>query len=597
MLKILQKRLVVSLDEEEASKVQQSLQARYESLLHRVRLEYLQRLGLDAEAYALTLPMEAGAICREAHGDFAGFFEDVRNAVMEAHGPVEDWVGLETEGTLVVEEARPASTSVPPNQLQAARVLLDDQSRILLERIQEAGSIFFNKIETDNRQDTEQRIRTFEKLELVAKDFAVLCRRTGQQILRVADRATIDESSQKAFKCFICGNPISQEVVEEILTCTEVCGELLRDQKWLLVLVQGILGNIGVPTETLQVYQTPEGPVQVFLSFNGQRYLFVLATGRLNLDQAYLIGAHLAAYELDHALVISTQKVSTLMRHHLVQANPDTCFHFIDALEDLDDRLRQTLLQQQREFLNEILGPLSQLTPVRVADLVLRRMAPEEEPVETAPEPVAGKRRKGRGKKGDEPFLKAQDEAAGKASEKAHDEAAGKASEKAHGPGRGGREGFREGARRGGREGFREGAQRGGREGFREGARRGGREGFREGARRGGREGFREVAGRGAWEGFREAAGRGAWEGFREAAGRNSGACRRKLTPGQSAKARSGSHPNQDGLLLFLPEESSGNGVVEHLQWVSGLPQISPRNRVRVLSELNSSRLRSGRGG
>ncbi len=461
MLKILQKRLVVSLDEEEASKVQQSLQARYESLLHRVRLEYLQRLGLDAEAYALTLPrtdsamnlgevflpepgvilylkalpedgiLEAGAICREANGDFAGFFEDVRNAVMEAHGPVEDWVGLETECALVVEEARPASTSVPPNQLQAARVLLDDQSRILLERIQEAGSIFFNKIETDNRQDTEQRIRTFEKLELVAKDFAVLCRRTGQQILRVADRATIDESSQKAFKCFICGNPISQEVVEEILTCTEVCGELLRDQKWLLVLVQGILGNIGVPTETLQVYQAPEGPVQVFLSFNGQRYLFVLATGRLNLDQAYLIGAHLAAYELDHALVISTEKVSTLMRHHLVQANPDTCFHFIDALEDLDDRLRQTLLQQQREFLNEILGPLSQLTPVRVADLVLRRMAPEEEPVETAPEPVAGKRRKGRDKKGDEPFLKAQDEAAGKASEKAQDEAAGKASEKA----------------------------------------------------------------------------------------------------------------------------------------------------------------------
>ena len=239
MLKILQKRLVVSLDEEEASKVQQSLQARYESLLHRVRLEYLQRLGLDAEAYALTLPrtnsamnlgevflpepgvilylkalpedgiLEAGAICREANGGFVGFFEDVRNAVMEAHGPVEDWVGMETECALVVEEARPASTSVPPNQLQAARVLLDDQSRILLERIQEAGSIFFNKIETDNRQDTEQRIRTFEKLELVAKDFAVLCRRTGQQILRVADRATIDESSQKVFKCFICGNFIS----------------------------------------------------------------------------------------------------------------------------------------------------------------------------------------------------------------------------------------------------------------------------------------------------------------------------------------------------------------------------------------------------
>ncbi len=429
MLKILQKRLVVSLDEEEASKVQKSLQARYESLLHRVRLEYLQRLGLDADAYCLTLPqgdstlilgeiflpetgvllylkalrdepiVEAGAICRDESVDFSSFFEDVRKAILEVQPEAGDWEDLGAEGGLVVEEAHPGSTSVPATQFEAARTLLDEQSRVLLQRIQEAGSIFFNKIETEDRQDTEQRIRAFEKLELVAKDFAVLCRRTGQQILRVADRATIDESSQKAFKCFICGNPISQEVVEEILTCTEACGELLRDQKWLLVLVQGILGGIGVPTENLQVYQSPEGPVQVFLSFNGQRYLFVLATDRLSLDQAYLIGAHLTAYELNHAIVVSTEKVSTLMRHHLVQANPEICFHFIDALEDLDARLRQTLLQQQRHFLHQILGPLAELTPVRVADLVLRRMAPDEEPAEFEPKPLPAKRRKGRSRK------------------------------------------------------------------------------------------------------------------------------------------------------------------------------------------------------
>ncbi len=430
MLKILQKRLAVALDDEEASQVQQSLQARYNSLLYRVRLEYLDRLGLDLESYGLTGPpadstlavgeifmpepgailflkgerdgawLDAGVICREDGRDYAEFFDEVREAVVEVHGQAGEWEGLALDGTLKIEDARPGVASVPEASLRAARALMDDQSRVLLERIQEAGSIFFNKIETEDRQDTEQRIRNFERLELVAKDFAVLCRRTGQQILRVADRATIDESSQKAFKCFICGNPISQEVVEEILTCTESCGDLLRDQKWLLVLVEGILANLGIPTQHLQVYQEPGVPIQVFLSFNGQRYLFVLTSNRLNLDQAYLIGAHITAYELDHAIVISTEKVSTLMRHHLVQASPDTKFHFLDTLEDLDERLNQTLMEQQRNFLYEILGPLSDLTTVRVSDLVLRRMAPEAPPVASVPqvELPTGRRRKGRHK-------------------------------------------------------------------------------------------------------------------------------------------------------------------------------------------------------
>jgi len=430
MLKILQKRLVVLLDDEEASQVQQSLQARYNSLLYRVRLEYLERLGLDLEAYALTAPpadsalilgeifmpepgtilflkgerdgpwLDAGVICREDGRDYAEFFDEVREAVMEVHGQAGEWEGLALDGTLTIEDAHPGEGAIPEASLRAARALMDDHSRVLLERIQEAGSIFFNKIETEDRQDTEQRIRNFERLELVAKDFAVLCRRTGQQILRVADRATIDESSQKAFKCFICGNPISQEVVEEILTCTEACGELLRDQKWLLVLVEGILAGLGIPTQHLQVYQAPGVPIQVFLSFNGQRYLFILTSSRFNLDQAYLVGAHITAYEMDHTIVISTEKVSTLMRHHLIQASPDTRFHFLDTLEDLDERLKSTLLDQQRNFLVETLGPLGELTTVRVSDLVLHRMAPEAAPetVETEPKKTSGRRRKGRNK-------------------------------------------------------------------------------------------------------------------------------------------------------------------------------------------------------
>jgi hypothetical protein len=114
----------------------------------------------------------------------------------------------------------------------------------------------------------------------------------------------------------------------------------------------------------------------------------VLSNRRLSLDDAYLIGAQVAAYDLKDIIVVSTDRTSTLMRHHLRQTNPDATFAFVDALSDLDTQLRSILLERQRSYLREILDPLAALTPVRVQDLIVRKMVPSaarEEAEEAAP--------------------------------------------------------------------------------------------------------------------------------------------------------------------------------------------------------------------
>lgn len=407
MLKIIQKRLSIELSEEEASHLQQSLQSRYNSLLYRIRLEYLNRLGLDVDSYSLTTPptdatlsigelfmpepgavlylksirhsgqVEAGVITSDATRDFGDFFDEVREALAAFREAIPAWEAPAGFAELEVEDSTPGCVEFPEKELSAARTLIDKQSRSLLESIQTAGSIFSNRLDTGDRQDTAARIQQFKELQLLNMDYAVLCRRTGQQILRVADRATIDESSQKAFKCFICGNQLSDEVIEEVLTCTEACTELLKNQKWLLVLVQGILGGLGISSQNIRIYKTAGSPTQIIVSLNGQRYLFALCTSTIDLDQAYIIGAHISAYHLDHAIVVATEKVTTLMHHHLTQTNPSTTFHFIEDLADLDTRITGTLQDTQRQYLQQQLAALSSVTPIDVAGLVLKRMVPE----------------------------------------------------------------------------------------------------------------------------------------------------------------------------------------------------------------------------
>ena len=406
MLKIIKKQLPVELNEEMASNLRQSLQARYNSLLHRVRLEYLNRLGLEPNSCdfmealkdaplmlgELYLPeagtifyikakrgealIQAGVITNDETRDVDEFFSEVRDILAGICDNLPSWQLSTDLLPLEIEDAEVDPNPATEEQLAAAKMLMDRESRQLLEQIKDAGSIFLNKIECPDRDLLERRIHNFKDLGLLNMDYAVLCHRTGQQILRVADKATIDESSQKAFKCFICGSPLSDEIIEEVLACTDSGVNMLSDRTWLLILVRGILAELGIPGSAMKIYRSQNLPVQIFLSINGLRYLLVLCTDPMTLDQAYLVGAHLAAYKLDSAIIISTEKITTLMRSHLEQTNPQAKFEFLDRMEELSARLQRIIIDQQRDYLSKQLEDMVSLTKVDISPLVLQRMLP-----------------------------------------------------------------------------------------------------------------------------------------------------------------------------------------------------------------------------
>ena len=406
MLKITRKQLPIELTEEMASAVRQSLQARYNSLLYRVRLEYISRLGLENEACDLNkvfkdsslilgelyLPepgtifyikakrgenaVHAGVITIDKSRDTSEFFGEVRDTFAALCDVLPSWQDDSEQMGLDIEDAVVESCPATPEQLTAAKALMNRESRSLLEQIQNAGSIFLNKIECTDHSTLEERIHSFKDLGLINMDYAVLCRHTGQQILRVSDKSTIDEGSQKAFKCFICGNQLADEVIEEVLACTEFGTEMLKDRTWLVILVRGILAELGIDNSELKIYNNAGLPVQIFLSINGLRYLFVLCTEALTLDQAYLIGAHLKAYHLNSAVIISTERVTTLMKAHLEQTNGDAEFEFIDDINDLSSKLQRVIFEQQRSYLCSQLKEFIELTRVNIASLIVKRMLP-----------------------------------------------------------------------------------------------------------------------------------------------------------------------------------------------------------------------------
>lgn len=401
MLKILQRRVPVELDEQQTQQFHQQLQGRFHSLLAGVRLEYLKRLGLELEILhqlsnngeghesgELFMPepgtiyfvkytsdggeLEAGAISKSGEADFEEFFSQTHQCLTQVANGVGPWLAAD-DGICQPEGAQPADVAISEKEMEAAKELMSRTKRELLAQIATSDSVPANALDLSGTPNAYALLADFEDLDLIRKDYAVIDQKTGQQILRVPSRASLEEAAQKFF---IGGTAVTEDNVDEVISCTPFCRELLKNDQWLLYLLFGTLNSLSIGNESIQVCQDEGAATRVFLTLNGQRFMIVLCNRRLTLDDSYLINAQIAAYELKDVVVVSTDRTSTLMRHHLSQTNPDVSFDYVDSLENLEQHVRSILLERQRDFVKQLLNPLAELTSVPIEELVARKMMP-----------------------------------------------------------------------------------------------------------------------------------------------------------------------------------------------------------------------------
>lgn len=410
MLQILHRQLPARLNHAEAQRLQHSLQAQFPSLLAGVRLEYLRRLGLQDEPARVfgmqdqsrllageVFPMEAGTVAyfkvsrengeveagiisNQTHPvDSTRFFQAVLGATNEVTGRAVDWYhpGETTGGD--PEDARPVSLEVSEKEMEAAGEFLNPASKDLLLQLYQQDSMPLSKVRAAGG-NLNAALQHLEDLDLVRKDYALLSKETGQQILKVASRESLETSTY-----------FSAENVDEVLSCTPFCRSLMDNDQWLLILVLGQLRQLGFSGDQtrIQVVQSDTAPTQVFVKIHQQRFLLVLTHQKLTIDESYLVSAQIAACHLEDVILVSTHRISNLMRSHLKSTNPGIHFHFVDGISQLPDRLNEVFTEKQRAGLKDVLESLSDLTPVKLHELIVRKLVPipVEEVAEGSPLP------------------------------------------------------------------------------------------------------------------------------------------------------------------------------------------------------------------
>lgn len=409
MLKIVRQRLEASFSPEEARAISAGIAGKFPAIISEIRKDFYKKLDISVEEepprtssgaplagdffvpqkgviFYYIIPdgkdfVEAGAVSRfEIPSGFNDFCSALENVIVSAGARLKGgWQHL-TVKKEIVELIKEHSHQIHPDEkeIKASKELENFESRNILNTVLNAENLLLNKLtEVFDRHTIESAAEKFQKMGLLTRDYVVFCRKTGQQILRVASKAAIEESSQKFFKCYICGNPISDERLDEVVSVTPFCRKLLERNHWLIMRLHELLGKSGVKSEDIYIHSDSGSNIQnIFLIIDNLLFLLSACERKISLNDAFAINAHIGSYKISDCIVVSLEKTPHLMKSHLVEANKESTFIFLDSLADLENRIKEILESKEKALLREIFAPFTPLTSVNVQEIILGKALP-----------------------------------------------------------------------------------------------------------------------------------------------------------------------------------------------------------------------------
>ncbi len=247
----------------------------------------------------------------------------------------------------------------------------------------------------EDRMKADSVLEKLVQAKLMTKDFVVLCKEKGQQIIKVASRQAIDETSQKGFKCFLCGKPISEENIEELLSATELGRKMIDKGYWMPVRILETLERLGFKNQDV-IKEAEEDFFTLYFLSSGEIVMTATFPRKLTLSDAYTLNAKLSVSRAGIGIITSTQPVSAVFKEFLTQSNPQRPLHFLENFSNLEERFEQIIKTRQQEIVQKVVEPFTKFTSITLSDLISQKLFGGEEIKKTQQTAPSSKR--GRGK-------------------------------------------------------------------------------------------------------------------------------------------------------------------------------------------------------
>lgn len=385
------------------------ISANYQPVLYSIRKEYRKRLGLPEETndkwwdeitsekledegifgdivlnknkdilfYKIELYekcIQIGFIGNNVTEDFDSFFKTISELADKYFDKKVVWTANEYDSEIkhVIDEQ--SCTCNPTEEENELSIILEDEkTRDFLMKIKDITSASITSIfPKDELSSLAPIVDMFEKRQVITKDFVVLCSKTGQPILKVSSKSALEETPQGANKCFICGNPLSKETIDEIVSCSSTGKKFIEHGYWLQVRIIHALEKAGIKSDQVRLWVSDNDITYMFSIINGQSFLFVLADNKVTIEDIYKIKLYVESYNIDNVLLISTKNIPLIIKKYIESSSTeDVSFNFIETLNSIDDTIELFIIERCSAYISKLLSSFITFTPVKINELVI----------------------------------------------------------------------------------------------------------------------------------------------------------------------------------------------------------------------------------
>lgn len=330
--------------------------------------------------------LEVGFIGDTNGKDSLGDFVELVSESLKEQGAKPSWEAVQTSNPQFAELCQDEenrfvlASDLPQQELELAETLEDLSTRNLAVIVRRAGGILMGDLLKKADSNPEELQAIVERLgndRLLSQEYVVICKKTSNQVNRVDTRDKIEEMGKIGVRCS-CGNPISEERIEELIVPTPMLQKMLDQSYWMTTRLVQLLENLQIPKERILLnLQEGAEEIDAFVDLDGTLLMFELKDSEFSMGHAYPFGGRIGLYKPDFAVIVSTRRVASEVKAYFERIEPEIKqIVYVGSLNELTSKLQDltTKIRTQRakeiislfEPLAEVEAPLSQMLGLRL---------------------------------------------------------------------------------------------------------------------------------------------------------------------------------------------------------------------------------------
>lgn len=199
---------------------------------------------------------------------------------------------------------------------------------------------------------------------LCEREFVVICRKTSRQVNRARDRESLDRAVASGVRCS-CGQPLTEEIVEVLLSPTPLTQRMLDKSHWMSVIVVEELAKAGIPPDRV-LLNVVEGSneTDMMIDLDGALAVAELKDDEFSLGHAFPLGGRIAMYHPDFTMILSSKHVSREVAEYFQKTGPDTEILYANGIEEIHSAIDRMVHAARSSQANSLLESFNRMPQV-----------------------------------------------------------------------------------------------------------------------------------------------------------------------------------------------------------------------------------------